>query len=366
MPQFDFGHFYKFIVSAGLVLVATALVVPWIVFQSTGILTIPKSELDGLTDTAKTMIVERQSGLSDFQDWAFPGLPLALGTVGFGVIVLGLMSWHKRQTQQNAIDDLDLETKRAAFADATQLEVDSKLRDEVTEELRAEAATTPAVEPVPDDPASDGEREPSIQTPPGEPGLSRPGADSDPSGVTSLMHRMRDWEVSLFERLELAYTGATEPRRNVRMTTGDGRVYILDALLSPDGESEWGQLAIELKAVSTAQLVVPRIRDAMTRIGAVAVNLKPGLVYTGLPGRPPRTTTTAVVMLICQDFEAGQRLRSSAEATVRELNSIMQVRVGVIVISAESFENADATTLRRLITRAWSSRGDEGQLVWHP
>lgn len=364
MPQFDFGHFYKFIVSAGLVLVATAFVVPWIVFQSTGLLTIPKSELDGFTDTAKALIIERQSGLSDFQDWAFPGLPLALGTVGLGVIVLGLISWHKRQTKQNALDDLDFETKRAAFEEATQLEVDAKLRDEATEEFQSEAAAAPASEPAPGDPASDGERGASTQTPPGELAPSRPASGPGPTRVTSMMDRMRDWETSLFERLELAYTGATRPRRNVRMTTDDGRMYILDALLSPKGESEWGQLAIELKAVSTSNNIASRLRDAVTRIAAVAVNLKPGLVYTGLPGRPPRTTTTAVVILICQDFEAGQRVRSSAEATVSELNSIMQVGVGVIVISAESFENADAITLRELITQAWSGRGD-GRLVWH-
>lgn len=359
VPQFDFGHFYKFVVSAGLVLVAAAFVTPWIFFQSTEILTISKSELDGLTDTAKALIVERQNGLRDFQARAFPFLPLALGLVGLGVIALGLVAWHARQTKQNALEDIDLETKLAALADATQSEVDAKLRDEVTEDLRSEAAAAP-------NESAHSESGPSAA--PGQPTSSRPDATPNASGVVvSLMDRMRDWEASLFERLEQAYTGETRPRRNVRLTTFDGRVYILDALLSPDTDSGWGQLAIELKAVSTPNLVIPRIRDAVVQIGAAATSLKDGLVYTGLRGRPPKTTTTAVVILICDNFAlTNERLRLSAEATVRELHSIMQVRVGVVVISAESFEAADARTMRSIITQAWTNRADSDQLAWHP
>ncbi|MGF2949294.1 hypothetical protein [Microbacterium alcoholitolerans] len=368
MPQFDFGHFYKFIVSAGLVLIAAAFVVPWIVFQSTGILTISKNDLAGLTDTAKSLIVERQSGLSDFQAWAFPGLPLALAIVGLCVTALGLIFWHKRQANQNALDDLDLETKRAAFADATQSEVDSKLRDEVTEDLRSEAASAPASD---EEPASDNEDEPSRPNTPGGSGAlvdpARPASGSTPPVVATQMHRMRDWESSLHSRLQLAYTGAVRARRNVRMTTIDGRIYILDAMLSAEAGSDWGQLAIELKAVSSPNNLINRIRDAATRLGAIGVNLTAGQVYTGVVGRPPKTATTAVVLLICDGFSLdNERLRSSAAATVRELNSIMNVPVGVIVTSAESFENADPGTLRALIAQAWTSRDGEAQLVWHP
>lgn len=359
MPQFDFGHFYKFIVSAGLVLVATAFVVPWIVFQSTGLLTISKSDLNGLTDTAKSLIIERQSGLSDFQAWAFPGLPLALAIVGLCVTTLGLIFWHKRQANQNALDDLDLETKRAAFADATQSEVDSKLRDEVTEDLRSAARTGQTA--VKDAGAWK-------QHNPDETGTLDPTMPGTGTGVVvSQMHRMRDWESSLFDRLELAYTGAVRARRNVRMTTLDGRIYILDAMLSAETGSDWGQLAIELKAVSSPQNLVNRIRDAATRLGAIGVNLTPGQVYTGAVGRPPKTETTAVVLLICDGFKlTNEKLRSSAAANVRELSSIMTVPVGVIVTSAESFEKTDAGTMRALIAQAWTSRDGEGQLVWHP
>ncbi|MCP1428526.1 putative negative regulator of RcsB-dependent stress response [Microbacterium foliorum] len=362
MPQFDFGHFYKFIVSAGLVLVAAAFVMPWIFFQSTEILTIPKDELDDLTGTAKELIIERQHGLRDFQEGAFPAVPIVLGVVGALVVAVGLIAWHARQTTQNALEDIDLETKLAALSDATPTEVDSKLREEVTEDLghRGPAAIVELADTEPGLADSAG---------PGEP--TRSGSDMTNlnrfGAVVSLMDRMRNWETALFERLQQAYTGETRPRRNVRLTTVDGRVYILDALLSPDTDSNWGQLAIELKAVSTPSLLIPRIRDAATRIGAAAMSLKAGLVYTGLRGRPPRTTTTAVVMLICNNFSlTNERLRLSVEAAVQELHSILQVRVGVVVISAESFEAADAVTLRSIITQAWTVRTDDPQLVWCP
>lgn len=358
MPQFDFGHFYKFIVSAGLVLVGAAFVVPWIVFQSTGILTISKTELDGLTDTAKTLIIERQSGLSDFQDWAFPGLPLALAIIGVCVTALGLILWHKRQATQNALEDLDLESKLAALSDATPSEVDAKLREEVAEDLGADPVEEPS--------AASGAEPGNDQ---GAPDASSTHAVLGGSSVVaSRMGRIRDWEASLFARLEQAYTGATKPRQNVRMTTLDGRMYILDALLSPaEEDSEWGQLAIELKAVTSGKNLVPRIRGTAVQLGAVALNLTPGLVYTGMRGRPPKTTTTAVAIFVCDSATlANEHLRVIAERTVRELHSLMQVSVGVIVISEDSFANSDALTMRSLITQAWANRGEDGQLVWSP
>jgi hypothetical protein len=60
VPQVEFGTLYKFVASIGLVLIVAAVVLPWILLQSTDVLLIFEESIAGLSDSAGGAIERRQ------------------------------------------------------------------------------------------------------------------------------------------------------------------------------------------------------------------------------------------------------------------------------------------------------------------
>ncbi len=97
MTKIDFSDFYKFIVSFGLILLSLAIVIPWLFLRETFNISISKTELSQLTPLAQELIVYRQYSVL----WLMRNVVWLSGFIafiGFIIIGIGLIQWHKRQT----------------------------------------------------------------------------------------------------------------------------------------------------------------------------------------------------------------------------------------------------------------------------
>lgn len=365
MPRIDFGHFYKFIASTGLVLMVAALVGPWIYSQSTQVLTIPADDLRGLTATARKALAERQEALAGLQSLVFPWASIVLFLLGAFLLTWGLIRWYRRQSVLDSGEDLELVTKQAAFESATPTEVAQKRQQEVAEELQPDEvmeAKTGAANAdrskleLPDQATAEVPTAPTSPT---------PTSPTPSSSYGERMALLRSFEERLVSLLERGYSGAFSVNTNVRLLSRNRTSYIFDALLDPIGDLPWGQLAIDIKMFSNVKMLRHRLIESMVRLALAANSLKPGNVFTGGRGRPVATTTKAVLIVVSGDSDTGdERLKASTLGIVNDMNTLMRWPVGVIVLSAREFEQVDALELRGFIARVWARDSDENQLLW--
>src|SRR5580704_10020726 len=96
MAQLEYGDYYKFTASAGITLIAGAVVVPWIFLREPFDLAMDVSKIALLTPDAQNVIHTRQHLVTA----AIHYLPLASGisaVVGVILTGYGLVSWRARQ-----------------------------------------------------------------------------------------------------------------------------------------------------------------------------------------------------------------------------------------------------------------------------
>jgi hypothetical protein len=360
VPRIDFGHFYKFIASTGLVLVVAALVGPWIYSQSTQVLTIPADDLKKLTATARKALAERQEALAGLQSLVFPWASIVLFLLGAFLLTWGLIRWYRRQSVLDSGEDLELVTKQAAFESATPTEVAQKRQQEVAEELQPDEVVAAKIG------AANADRL-NLELPNQE-AVEVPTPTASPTQTSTYSERMavlRSFEERLVSLLERGYSAAFSVNTNVRLLSRNKTRYIFDALLDPIGDLPWGQLAIDIKAFSSLRMLRHRLIESMVRLALAANSLKPGNVFTGERGRPVATTTKAVLIIVSGDSDAlDERLKAATLGIVNDMNTLMRWPVGVIVFSAREFEQVNALELRAMIARVWARDSDENQLLW--
>lgn len=105
MAQLEYGDYYKFIASAGIALLAGAVVIPWMFLREPFDLAVETSKIGLLTSDAQNIIHTRQHLIAVTIN-CLPltsGLMAAAGTVLTG---LGLYLWHTRQSVRNKNEDL--------------------------------------------------------------------------------------------------------------------------------------------------------------------------------------------------------------------------------------------------------------------
>jgi hypothetical protein len=108
MAQLEYGDYYKFIASAGIALIAGAVVVPWMFLREPFDLAIEASKIALLTPNAQDIIHARQHLIATIINY----LPLASGLMAIlGAVLtgLGLYSWRSRQSVRDRSEDLQTE-----------------------------------------------------------------------------------------------------------------------------------------------------------------------------------------------------------------------------------------------------------------
>ncbi len=108
MNKLEFTDLYRFLVSLGMVLIAFAVLVPWLFLHETFDLNLKATEISELTDTAQTLIVLRQNiALWFLQNMVW--ISVSLTAMGLILSLTGSVFWMKKQHNVDSIDDLSLQ-----------------------------------------------------------------------------------------------------------------------------------------------------------------------------------------------------------------------------------------------------------------
>ena len=155
MTRLEYGDFYKFLVSLGMVLLGLSFVVPWLFLRESfgGMLT--ASDISGLTPTAQALLHYRQQAALWFvrSVWC---ISLALAIGGLVPLIMGTVLWVRKQRLLDQRDEIELrklglevERLKREIEPLTPGEIAMKAIGEISEEVEAEGpAELAAVESV--------------------------------------------------------------------------------------------------------------------------------------------------------------------------------------------------------------------------
>lgn len=99
--SFEYGDPYRFLVSAGIVLITIGLLVPWLLLQVSLDIVISTADLAQLTPVAQEIVVLRQSSAL----WLMRNIGwIAVACVGLGLVLVlgGMVFWYRRYRQEEA------------------------------------------------------------------------------------------------------------------------------------------------------------------------------------------------------------------------------------------------------------------------
>lgn len=151
MAQLEYGDFYKFVASAGITLIAGAVVMPWMFLREPFDLALEASKIPLLTADSQSIIHARQHVIALVVS-SIPKVSIALAASGTFLTGYGLISWHRRQSVRDKSEDLatkKLEEELKAMSPA-QIEGKAKIDVESVEQTVDEnVATYSAVQQSP-------------------------------------------------------------------------------------------------------------------------------------------------------------------------------------------------------------------------
>ncbi|CAM2139591.1 conserved protein of unknown function [Pararobbsia alpina] len=120
--KFEFGDLYKFVVSAGFVLVGAAVIAFWLLLKEPFDLTLKDTDIRALTPVAQQTVRRRQEIVADLVAWS-PWVAPAFVVAGLGLVGYGLRRWRNLQSMSDELADLNLQEKRASIRPKTEDEI---------------------------------------------------------------------------------------------------------------------------------------------------------------------------------------------------------------------------------------------------
>ena len=107
----EYSDPYRFLVSAGIVLIGLSLLLPWLLLQVSLDIVITTVDLAQLTPAAQAIVERRQtSALWLIENVGFVSALFAAG--GFLCLIFGLLFWYRRYRQQEALEILEEQQRR--------------------------------------------------------------------------------------------------------------------------------------------------------------------------------------------------------------------------------------------------------------
>lgn len=368
LPQVEFGSLYKFVASIGLVLIVAAVVLPWILLQSTAVLLIPKRSIAALPDSAGETIERRQLLVAWVQDHLPIPIFVVLALVGLCLLGWALFKWAPSQQRSDANEQIALQKNEVEFQKLTRNEVEEKLKEEVAETnaVLVDGTTSPAA--ASETPADLGTESgssggaPDSSTPPDAaqetdepndaPGHDGREATEDPRERSRrLIAQLRATEDQVARLFQEAFEGAFKVEREVKITSGTARGRVLDILLDPDRVS-LAQLGVEVKRYGS-QVMADRLSELLTRAAITTQDLSSGTVFTGARGRPREAKAAGVLVLVLN----GEGFAANAfriQRNVPAINSVMKRPVGVVLITHERLDSVQPGELREAVASVWA------------
>lgn len=144
MAQLEYGDYYKFIASAGIALIAGAVVVPWMFLREPFDLAIEASKIPLLTQDSQTIIHARQH-LIAVVIHALPQVSIGLSTLGVLLTGIGLIGWHSRQSVRDKSEDLATKKLEQELKEMSPAQIEERAKNEVenVEQAADEPVRTP-------------------------------------------------------------------------------------------------------------------------------------------------------------------------------------------------------------------------------
>lgn len=133
----------RLLISAGVFLVVAAFVVPGLVLRDTGVLTISRKDLAGLTPVAKDEL-ERRQGIARDAGHLAPYGGVALFIAGVILIGSGIPRLKRQEQSEDERRKMELDKLRGELRPQSEEEQTKRLQEEVRED-----AEKPPAEPVP-------------------------------------------------------------------------------------------------------------------------------------------------------------------------------------------------------------------------
>lgn len=355
MPNFDFTHPNKFTASLGVGLISASIAFPWLLWQSSSVLTLPQKSIEELSPEAQSVIAQRVHIILKLQAhlWWISAL---LAVIGIALLLVGLLRWDKFQRTQDAAATVKAKKDIEGSQPLSEEEQDKVLQEEVAESLGISHETV-----ITEEDASSSSPSPEATT---GGSANHSGSSDDAPGdphpiarETVYERRMKIAMIEslLAEKLRFAYQESFQVESQRRMNSG-GQV---DLLLTPMANSNNSQIAFDFK-YSTGQ---PGTMNeySLLRLAIAARDLKRGTIYTGLPGKPPVANSNAVQIMVVAAPDQSRNTRSMMTNTFERycdflrrrreaVNSVLTTPVAQIALEEEELADLSPTALRRQIT----------------
>jgi hypothetical protein len=148
MGQLEYGDYYKFIASAGIALIAGAVLVPWMFLREPFDLAVEASKIAQLTPDAQNIIHIRQHLVATIINY-IPTASGVMAVIGAVLTGIGLNPWRSRQSVRDRAEDLQNQKaeKELKAMSPEQIETKAKNDLEIPEEI--ELAMISALPPSP-------------------------------------------------------------------------------------------------------------------------------------------------------------------------------------------------------------------------
>lgn len=143
MQKIDYSDINKFLVSVGLVLIALAVLTPYLYLKEDFGLYIEQAKIDQMQETIKELITEKQSQVIKFQGF-IPWFSLSFFLLGLTSTIIGLVRWFKRQSKIYEKFDKELQKLDLEITSLTPEEKEVKAKQEVEEIESVEKQVTPS------------------------------------------------------------------------------------------------------------------------------------------------------------------------------------------------------------------------------
>lgn len=139
IDKFDYSDLYKFLVSAGIVLIGLALLLPWIYLKEPFDIMIEQQKILLLTPQAQEIVNSRQNLLI----YCYPLIPWVSGILlisGFVSVIYGLLKWFSKQADIDKKDKLEAKKTEIEFRKMSDEEIKEKIEREYQKSLIMERA----------------------------------------------------------------------------------------------------------------------------------------------------------------------------------------------------------------------------------
>lgn len=144
MDKFEYSDLYKFLVSAGIVLIGLSILAPWFYLKEPFDLLVEKQKINLLTDQAQKVLQNRQNLISHSYN-IIPWVSIGLFVIGLISIGYGLSKWFIKQADIDKRDRLTTQKLEHEVKNMTPKQVAEKTEKEfkeATEKEETQSITT--------------------------------------------------------------------------------------------------------------------------------------------------------------------------------------------------------------------------------